>query len=112
MNESDLKTIVTFFKEQLQDFKADLKQLVSSMGFLKDSVADIKIILDKVDRLSSNLENKYEELERRVSNLEAGNTLTAGEKRGKENTIKFTWLIWGSLLTGIVLIIVKWLAGI
>lgn len=116
MGENDLQAVIGFFKEQLQGFRDDFKQELSSIAAeikaLNSSVNEIKLALGKVDMISQQLQNSVTDLIKRVTILENCNTADAGEKRGKENVIKFTWLIWGGLATGIGLLIAKWFIGI
>jgi predicted nucleic acid-binding Zn-ribbon protein len=112
MNDSELKAIMDFVREALTEYKNGLKEIAIEIKTLNSSVNDIRINMSKFESLSSALKDQVTDLVKRVTILENCNTAEQGEKRGRENTIKFTWLIWGGLATGILLLIVRWFSGI
>lgn len=94
MGDTDLQTVIGFFKEQLQGFRDDFKQELSSIATeikaLNSSVNEIKMTLNKVDMISQQLQSTVNDLTKRVTVLENCNIANVNEKKGKENTIKFT----------------------
>ena len=107
MADLDLQAIMAFVKEALAEYKDGLKEIAAEIKTLNNSVNDIRINMSKFESLSSTLKDQMTDIVKRVTILENCNTSEQGEKRGKENVIKFTWLIWGGLATGVLLLIAK-----
>jgi len=93
MGELDLQAIMAFVKEALAEYKDGLKEIAQEIKTLNSSVNDIRINMSKFESLSSTLKEQMTDIIKRVTILENCNTAEIGEKRGKENVIKFTWLI-------------------
>lgn len=90
MGDLDLQAIMAFVKEALTEYKDGLKEIASEIKTLNNSVNDIRINMSKFESLSSTLKEQMTDLIKRVTILENCNTAEIGEKRGKENVIKFT----------------------
>ena len=90
MADLDLQAIMAFVKEALAEYKDGLKEIASEIKTLNNSVNDIRINMSKFESLSSTLKEQMTDLIKRVTILENCNTAEIGEKRGKENVIKFT----------------------
>ena len=102
MPENDLQTVIKFFQEQLKGFRDDFKEELSSIATeikaLNVSVNEIKLALNRVDNLSSELKETVKDLLKRVTVLESCNNQQKGATAGSRYTLNIVWGIAGGII--------------